>query len=301
MRDERGFTLVELLVAIILMTIVLGAVLTVFDTFNAKQATTARRNDAQESARRSVDQLSRELRNAISAVAAGAPVGEAVERATPYDLVFVSISPAGVSGTNTAGRQRVRYCLDATDPANGRLIRQVDRTSSTLPVLPAASTGCPVGGWTQTQVLAQNVTNRRGGADRPVFSYRFGTTGSTALNDLVAISPHVFVDVTSQANTPPETDLRSAVVLRNANQPPVALFSSTQQGARLVLNASASIDPERQPLTYKWYVDGAELVGKTDARVETGNLSYANHAIRLVVEDTAGVKAEITQTIGVTP
>lgn len=300
MTDERGFTLVELLVAMILMTIVLGAVLTTFDAFGARQQSAGRRSDAQESARRSIDQLSREMRNAISAVGAGSPVGEAVERAQPDDLVFQTISPAGASGTNTAGRQRVRYCLDSSTPSNGRLFRQVMRYSTAVPALAAGDTACPLAGWTQTQVVAQNLTNRYAGQNRPLFSYRFGTTGSTALNDLIAVMPQVYIDHTPGTRAPAETELRSAVVLRNANQPPIALFNASQQGARLVLNASASVDPERQPLTYKWYVDGT-LQAQEDVRIETGALTFTTHTIRLVVADTAGITHERIQSIGVTP
>ena len=301
MSDERGFTLVELLVAMILMVIVLGAVLTTFDTFNGRSQNVARRNDAQEAARRAMGQVTRELRNAVSATGVSAPVGDAVERAVPNDLVFQTISPAGPSGTNTRGRQRVRYCLDSST-SDAKLYRQVLRSSSALPLLDPAATACPGPGaaWTQTQVVAQNVTNRRSTPARDLFTYRFGTSGSTALNDLVAVTAEIYLDMNSGTLSPAETELRSGVNLRNANQPPVALFTTTQQGARLVLNASSAFDPERQPMTYKWYVDGV-LQPVQDVRVETGALSFATHAIRLVVTDSAGVSAETTQSIGVTP
>ena len=282
-RDEHGFTLVELLVAILLMIVVLGAVLTTFDTFGALQQRTSRTNDAQETARRFTDTLSRELRNAV-----GGP-GEAVERSGDYDLVFLTVGPGAPTAGNAKGRQRVRYCLDATDPADAKVVRQVQRFTGT-PTALSPATACPLGGWTETQVVSQNVTNRRGGADRPLFSYRCIDASVTPcpLSRLLAVTPRLYVDPNSASAKPAETDLATGIQLRNANQPPVALFTYAQQGATLVLNASASFDPESASLTYAWYLDGATSDPLTGVRAQTGPLTVGMHQVRLVITDAAG-------------
>jgi prepilin-type N-terminal cleavage/methylation domain-containing protein len=296
MSDERGFTLVELLVGIMLMTIVLGAVLTTFDTFGALQQRTSRTNDAQESARRFTDTLARELRNAV-----GGP-GESVERDGLFDIVFLTVGPGAPVAGNEKGRQRVRYCLDSSDPANGKIMRQVQTFAGAPTALAAGATACPLAGWTQSQVVIQNVTNRRGGTDRPLFEYRYSPLDpdapTSALSRLLAVSPHVYVDHTSAAAKPAETDLATGIQLRNANQPPIPLFSATQQGARLVLNASASADPESASMTYAWYLDGATTNPLTGVRVQTPGLIAGPHTVRLVVTDAAGATA--TKIEGVT-
>ena len=292
-RDEQGFTLVELLVAMGLMTIVLISVLTTFDGFNANQQKTTQRTEAQEAARTGIDRLARDMRNAVSA---GPPVAESVERAQPDDLVFQSVGTAGPAVGNPSGKIRVRYCLNNADPANARLLRQEQVFPGAPTALPAG-TACPgpsSDGWTSTQVLAENVTNRRNGQNRPLFSYRYTNDPSTLLTELVAVMPTIHVDVTPAAAAPAEVPLRSGVQLRNANQPPQALFTVTVLSRKLILNASASIDPERQPLKYEWYIDGSG-VPLTGMRAETPALAVGTHTVKLVVTDPANATNSQTQ------
>ena len=83
MRDESGFTLVELLVVCVLMLVVLGATLTTLTSFQSNAETNVRQNDSQDEARRATDLLARDLRNLAS------PTDEeplAIKRAEPQDL-----------------------------------------------------------------------------------------------------------------------------------------------------------------------------------------------------------------------
>ena len=293
MRDEQGFTLVELLVAMVLMTIVLGGVLTTFDGFNSNQQKTTQRAEAQEGARMSIGRLTRDMRNAVSA---GPPVAESVERAQPDDLIFQTVGTAAPGVGNPSGKIRVRYCLNAADPANARLVRQQQVFPGAPTALPGG-TACPGpagDGWTTTQVLADKVTNRRGGANRPLFAYRYTNDPSNLLTELVSVMPTVHVDVNSAALSPGESTLRSGVQLRNANQPPQALFTVSVLSRKLILNASASIDPERQPLKYEWFIDGSG-VPLTGVRTETPALPVGTHTVRLVVTDPANATNSQTQ------
>ena len=60
MREESGFTLVELLVTCVLMLVVLGATLTALESFQSNAETNVRQNDSQDEARRATDQLARD-------------------------------------------------------------------------------------------------------------------------------------------------------------------------------------------------------------------------------------------------
>ena len=294
MRREEGFTLIELLVAMVTMTIVLVAVLTTFDGFNQRAELNSRTIDSQDRARRAVDRVTDELRNATSATS---PQLVPVERADPYDVVFQSIGYGTATAGNATGRIRVRYCLDDSVPDNAKLVRQTRTFTTTPPALAATDTACPLAGWTTTETVASYLVNRYGGSNRPLFTYRHNPTTSTNLSELVSVSTSAYVDVTPGTAKPAESLLRSGVVLRNANQPPVALFTMLPQGRRVLLNATASSDPEQQNLTYAWYVDGVTTPNLTGVRVLTGQLTAGTHTIRLVISDPGGATDERTQTI----
>jgi prepilin-type N-terminal cleavage/methylation domain-containing protein len=294
--DDRGFTLVEVLVAMTLMVVVLGAVLTTFNRFQDKAKLNEQRNDAQENARRSTARLARELRNAVSN---GSPSSQSVERANPFDLVFMTNGQTGASASNPTGLIRMRYCLDATDTANARLWRQTQSFAAAPTGIPANAT-CPGpagDGWATTNVVADRITNRRDGVTRALFAYRFDPPASTSLSDLVAISPTLFLDVTPADRAPAELSHGTGVLLRNANQPPVANVAITVSGRRLLLNAQASYDPENQPLRFEWYLNGATTNPLTGARVETQVMPLGTHSVRLVAIDSAGSRTERTQSV----
>ena len=65
-RDQRGMTLVELLVSMTLSLIVFGATLTVLTGAQRTVAVSDEVNDRQQEARVAIDRLSRDLRNLAS-------------------------------------------------------------------------------------------------------------------------------------------------------------------------------------------------------------------------------------------
>jgi prepilin-type N-terminal cleavage/methylation domain-containing protein len=286
--NQAGFTLIELLIGSTLMLIILGASLTVFETFLRTNSRNAAQNDAQEAARATTVQLARQLRN-LAGPTEGQP--QAFERVAPYDLIFKTVNPQGpASLANPTNVQRVRYCLDTASPAN--VWMQVQTwTTATPPAMPAG-TACPDGGWgtTNRKLVAKYVVNRRGGLDRPAFAFNF--TDPAAVTE---VRTDLYVDVDPN-HSPSETHLQSGVFLRNQNRSPTASLQVTpgNQG-HIVLNASASSDPEGQLLGYSWE-DGTTKLTSTSA-VWDYQTTPGTHTITVTVRDPAGLTAAETQQV----
>jgi hypothetical protein len=240
--EESGTTLIELLVVSVLMITVLGATLTVFNTFETTTATNRHLNDAQDQVRFAVDGLAKELRNLASPTN---ELPEALNRAEPQDLVFLSVANAKPSGSaNARNTRRVRYCVDG----EGRLWRQEQTwTTAAAPAMPGG-TDCPDSGWASQRVAADNIVN--GG--RAVFDY---TPASAGLSEITDIASTLFVDV-NPGRPPKETTLHGTVFLRNQNREPTASFSAEIAGGQILLNASQSTDPEGRGLEFYWYDEG---------------------------------------------
>jgi type II secretory pathway pseudopilin PulG len=291
-RDESGFTLVELLVTCVLMLVVLGATLTALESFQSNAETNVRQNDSQDEARRATDLLARDLRNLAS------PTDEeplAIKRAKAQDLIVQSVAEVRPARSlNQRNTQYVRYCYDAGER---EVVRQrMTWTTATDPPFPGA-TACSAaggGGWPITDAAAQDVVN--GG--RPLFTY----------NDddpflITEIHTSLYVDV-NPGRRPRETSLFTTVFLRNQNRRPVARFSAVRDGTSIVLNGSDSEDPEERALYYEWYdadlLDGdgkPTLIGQGIVNVYTP-ATPGDHTVYLVVKDQADLSSEApTQTV----
>jgi type II secretory pathway pseudopilin PulG len=283
--DERGqMTIVELLVAMTIFISVLGATLFTFQTFDTLQRRDVSRAASQDSARTSVDRLARDLRNLASPTI---DKPQAVDKATDYDLIFQTVDPIGPNaGANAANIKRVRWCLDTSDPANGKLYIQ-EQTWVTLqtPAVPANAT-CPSSGWTSTAVLVSNVTNNFGGQARPLFAY-----DSTTLTAVREIHVDLYSDL-DPAKAPNETHITTGVFLRNQNAAPIGAFSYALQGtSAIVLNGSQSYDPEGGALTYSW-IDNGVKQKSTNVTYSLPVTPGSNHSIQLQVFDPSGLEGD---------
>jgi type II secretory pathway pseudopilin PulG len=298
-KSESGMTLIEMLVVASLLIVVLSATLGAFNNFQSTAEVNRRQNDSQDQARNALTLLTRELRNLAS------PSDEApnsVERNLAQDLIFRSVGgtrPAGSS--NARNVRRVRFCLN---PSRRILYRQEQTwTSETAPAMPTAA-DCPGAGWNTTQrVISANTVNDT----RAVFTYN-----NTILNRITEITTGLFVDV-NPGRAPKETSIQSAVFLRNQNRAPTAVIDARHAGGAsqvIVLNGSASSDPEGKALTY-WWIDTTrtgiaaacdetipdDLRPQASGCVATGIIANytapapGTRGIQLIVRDNSGLTA----------
>lgn len=263
--SEEGFTLVEVLIAAVLMIIVLGATLTALTSFQKNTATNQRQNDAQDQARSTLDLIARDLRNLASPVLERP---EAIDRNLPLDLIVQSEGRGSGGSLNARNTMRVRFCL----APDRKLYRMTQTwTTAAIPNAPAASV-CPGPGWTTSTVVAENVVN----GTRPIFTYN-----AVGLQDITEVSATLFVDV-NPGTTPAETQLETSVYLRNQNRAPTALFSVEVVNSSILLNASESTDPEEKAMIYTWKIDNVDA---GSGILLTKPVTAGNHTVRLDVSD----------------
>lgn len=296
--DERGVTLIELLVSMTIALAGFGMVLTVVEVFMRDTAATQRNNEAQDLARSAIDRLAVGVRNAIAGPAVTPSV---VEVAGPYDLVFQTVDPRTLSGgSNTINAMRVRYCLDGSS-TNGTLYLQTQRwTTATAPAI-GDTTACPgATGWNGApRAVATNLTNRAQAdpANRPVWATQPSAPATPA--EIATINTNLIVDLAPGARRS-ERRLQGGVSLRNANRPPTAAFTVNQVRGYVIGNATSSTDPDGDPLSYQWYVNGVERVGETSPQFDCAGLAPGStHTFKLRVTDSGKLTAEYQTTVTV--
>lgn len=296
--QERGFTLIEVLVAMVLSAVIFGATLTAVEAFQRQSNTDILRNEAQDNARSAIDSLTRQLRNVVAPTTGSFG---ALEQAEPYSVAFQTIDPGELpSGSkNASNAMRVRYCLDDSKPSNEILWRQVRRWTTATPSpasAPAVAT-CPdltSGNWDSSQQLVHYMTNRNGGQTRALFTY--GQSGTPEVATIIVVEPHIYIEV-NPGHAPPETQQTSSISLRNANRQPVASFVATEVRGHVMLNASESTDPDGLALTYKW-LEGATVLPTSSQQYETKEFgSGTSHVFTLEVTDPGGLANSTSHTV----
>ena len=282
MRDERGFTLVELLLVCVLMLVITGAVLTTLE----HNVTGNRRNQLAtqdgEAARNAADLVARDARNASAYTTAASAVPTSVLRADPQDFVFKTVDPTAAATTGNDYRIRtVRYCYAAS---SRRLVRQVKADVAT----PAAACPDPAFSTTASVGAVANGT-------RALFSYDSAVPGW-----VTRVGFDLYVDSTP-GKAPAEAAVHSGVFLRNTNRPPTAAFDPIAlPGRHVQLNATASSDPDGGVLSYAWTDNGTALVPKGPVVDYVAPASGAR-TFTLVVTDRDGLTATTQQTVTVLP
>lgn len=298
-REQRGMTLVELQIVMVMMIVILGATLTTFNQSEANWRDNQDHTDALDQTRRAVDTVARQLRSLAS------PSTEnptAVERAGEYDIVFQTVAPTKPDGSqNDRNITRVRYCVGEPDDGTASLWRQEETWTSPAPppsvpegvACPGTSWPAIDGGTTNAHVVAQHVVNA--GQDVPLFTYDSDESAS-----IYSIGVEVLVDL-DPTQSPGATRLGTSVFLRNQNQAPVAHATATDTGTghRVVLNGSGSHDPEGRALAlYEWFADG-DLetpigTGVVAQWEPPGSTWPQTHDVTLRVTDVGGRSGETT-------
>jgi prepilin-type N-terminal cleavage/methylation domain-containing protein len=264
LRSQRGFTLIELMIVMSLALVILSATLTSFTNYYRSQKRSQNLNDSAQVARNAIDYASRQLRN----LANQDPTQQTttIARALPFDLVFQTSDPS---------RKWVRYCLDTTGAGLGGATSsrgQLWESETATATAPTAGMmgSCPgtVGGtgWVGKRLVADRVTNRIGGRDLKVFSYSCAPSAPTTCpasaadhNRITNINAQIYVDP-DPTKAPAELRVVSGIFLRNQNEQPTADFNSTAAGNRtVILNASASNDPEGRTLAYDWFLGNGSI------------------------------------------
>jgi type II secretory pathway pseudopilin PulG len=250
--DERGFTLIEVLIVCIIFIIVLGATLTAFGAFTTNNRRNEKQVDQAEVARIGLDVAARQLRNLANPTVSASTT---IDRAQGYDLIFQTSDPA---------KTWVRYCAQTTAPASFNAARLWETESATATLTAGMRSACPGTGWATAHVITNKVSNRAAGQDRPIFAYECGPgsepgcpTGATDYAQITNVGIGLYVD--DRVGDPlREMRVSTAVFLRNQNEPPVAAATRDRKATqRVILNGAGSVDPEGRTLDYYWFKDTA--------------------------------------------
>jgi prepilin-type N-terminal cleavage/methylation domain-containing protein len=293
-RGEEGFSLIELLVAMAIVTFVVMATISAFVAFHKNERVNRLANESQDQARLTLERMASQLRNLASPTDY---VPASVEKAEPYDLVFLTVDAVKpATSANARNIKRVRYCVGPVVNGKAPLIRQ-QQTWQVVNPPPSYSTGsCSAsgaGGWENTQVAASDVVNTVQSPAMPIFQY---TPGPSPVTSITAIRADLWVDV-NPGQSPKAVNLDTGVFLRNQNRQPVAscatpIYAGT--GKQVALNGSGSVDPEGFNLKeFRWYLDGSTTpLADPKGVVGVWNGTSGTHSFALEVVDQGDLTAK---------
>jgi type II secretory pathway pseudopilin PulG len=251
-RDARGFTLIEVLLVCIVGMVIFLATMTAFTSFYRDNRAAETQRDNVEEARVALDVVARQLRNLANPSGAN----PTITRAADYDFIFQTSDPA---------KTWVRYCLDTTSAGSSTGQAKLWSAESRAASPPPAMTGtCGAAGTGVTwRIVTQNVSNKAGGMDRPVFSYACVSgspvtcpASATEYPKITMVGAQLYVDAKPNDSVR-EMQVSTGVFLRNQNQAPVASVTGpvTVGTHKVFLNGTGSSDPEGRTLDYHWYLD----------------------------------------------
>jgi Tfp pilus assembly protein PilE len=312
MKDQSGFTVIELGVAAFISLVVFGATLTAFEGLVRQNKATERQSALETQARQGVDRLARQLRNLASPAdiitdIAASTQPKSIDRNRAHDVIFKDVGETRPAGSlNSANVRRARYCLQTSGAVPGTAFTASETrgvlwmqtqtwTTATPPAMPA-DLACPGAGWTTQTIVADNVTNSDAGRSTFRYSGDEGqVTGSQAADrDKIArVQAQLLVDE-DPLTRPDAAEIQTSVMLRNQNRAPIAAFSWSQSNivppCSIQLNGSASEDPESKPLEYQWWIDGVDI--QQDGVVVQHSVAAGSHTYQLKVYDRAHLVGE---------
>jgi prepilin-type N-terminal cleavage/methylation domain-containing protein len=246
--DERGFTLIEVMLVCSLFLVVLGATLTAFTAFTTNHRRGEQQLDQAEAARVGLDVAARQLRNLANPTVNASTT---VDRALPYDFIFQTSDPA---------KTWVRYCTETTGGGSLNAARLWETESASATLSAGMRGPCPGTGWATAHTVTSKVANQAGGVDRPIFEYECGPSqpascpaSAAEYSRITNVGIQLFVDE-KVGDSLREMRVSTAVFLRNQNEPPAAAATSARKATQqVVLNGAASTDPEGRTLEFFWF------------------------------------------------
>lgn len=194
--DQSGFTLVELLVAMMLLTLVMGSVLFTLLSAQRSAQSSLRDHDITEESRLALNRMSRELRQSVSITRVVNPDGLGYSPDAVTALTFQAdfngdgcidgVAPAGFTGTclpmSSADPEVLSYCHEPAAVAAG-----VPRLYVLAGALPSGALSSCSGGW---PILAEQVSTFQLTYRSSAYRYDSDADGVTTWEELdAAIAP----------------------------------------------------------------------------------------------------------------
>jgi Tfp pilus assembly protein PilW len=291
----------EMMVAILVASIVLGAAQAALSSVARVNGTVDRQVTAQESARTAIDTLTARLRNAIGPAGKSAVYFPATgSSGGTTELVFYAPTASADTTNNPRGLEWVRYCLDYTNAANETLWLQTAPYDTTQSAPPSTST-CPNVAWATQRSVATSVVNRASAPFTTLFTQSSDSSG--VIHDMQV---RLLVKGDSARTATPIT---SSVDFRNAKSGPSAVVTCQVQNSHAVCDASKSTDPDGEALSFRWgrvccspaYTtsDTRWEAGQTSYLYDSGKLNAGTYTVWVRVGDASGLSTDASTTVTV--
>jgi prepilin-type N-terminal cleavage/methylation domain-containing protein len=267
LRSDAGFTLVELLAAMAISTIVLLATLTTLDTFSRNASQQTRITDANDQVRAVMDRVVADLRQAAR-----------VEVAGPSDLVYTVVDSA------TATR-RERICVDGS-----KYLWRSSVVTASMPASPiAAGTACPTAGSGAFKITPLQTANT---ASNPMFHY-----DAAAAADVRTVGLTIALDAGNGGRTDTSV-LRASTFVRSQAETAAAiddddLTTACDDHGQPTLTLSSGVGP--LSVTYT-DLDGNSL-GTADAGSSLQVTGAAHTVIANITSTGGGLVSQLVREI----
>jgi prepilin-type N-terminal cleavage/methylation domain-containing protein len=229
MKDESGFTMIELLVAAMIGTIILFAAFSLVDLSIQKQAETESRLDATQRGRQAMEQISRALRSQVCPGQGLATMIEAEDNKATFYSYLAATAPT--TGPIKVQKRQLTYELPTATATRGAIYERVwENKSTTMGGLAFAATP------DRTRVVADNLSRV---GSLPIFRYSKYDPQSSPL--MQALAPPIvdsdkslIVQIKTTFNAFPLTSRRAATV-------------ATRLESKVFIRTADPTDPEHSP------------------------------------------------------